>query len=68
MNYILFFHFHEIDDDKNINARLMIDEKIVIVQFKILGEKQSRIVGYFDNENVFNIVAYDYNHNIYQRT
>ena len=62
------FHFHEIDDDKNINARLMIDEKIVIVQFKIPGEKQSRIVGYFDNENVFNIVAYDYNHKIYQRT
>ena len=35
--------------------------------FKIPGEKQSRIVGYFDNENVFNIVAYDYKHSIYKR-
>lgn len=61
------FHFHEIDDDKDINAKLKIDDEITLVQFKIPGEKQSRIVGYFDNENVFNIVAYDYKHSIYKR-
>ena len=61
------YHFHEIDNDKNINAKLKIDEEITLVQFKIPGEKQSRIVGYFDNENVFNIVTYDYKHLIYKR-
>ena len=61
------FHFHEIDNDKDINARLHIDEDVLLVQFKITGEKQSRIVGYFDDKNVFNIIAYDYDHKIYPR-
>lgn len=62
------FHFHEIDNDKNINAKLDVSEEIALVQFKIPGEKQSRVVGYFDSGNVFNIVVYDYNHQIYSRT
>lgn len=61
------YHFHEIDNDKHINSKLKINQGISLVQFKLSGDKESRVVGYFDNDNVFNIVAYDYNHKIYPR-
>lgn len=61
------FHFHEIDFDKNINSKLKILPEISLMQFKLSGDRKSRIVGYFDNNNVFNIVAYDYSHKIYPK-
>lgn len=61
------FHFHEIDTDKNINSKLKIDETIPLVQFKLPDDKESRIIGYFDSKNIFNIVVYDYTHQIYKR-
>lgn len=61
------FHFHEIDYDKHINSKLKIAEEISLVQFKLIGDKESRVIGFFDNDNVFNIVAYDYLHKIYPR-
>lgn len=61
------FHYHEIDDDKNINSKLSIDETIPLVQFKFPGDKESRVIGFFDSNNIFNIVLYDYSHQIYKR-
>ncbi|MGN0728027.1 hypothetical protein [Treponema sp.] len=60
------YHFHDIENKKNINKMLKIDSDIVLTQFKIIGEQESRIIGYFDN-NIFYIVAYDYNHKIYPK-
>ena len=61
------YHFHEIDSDKDINSKLNVPEEISLIQFKLSGDRESRIIGYFDDRNVFNIVAYDYKHKIYPR-
>lgn len=58
------FHFHEIPGDKAIYNEIKIKDTLLI-QMKLTGDRESRVVGFFDESNVFNIVAYDYNHNIY---
>lgn len=61
------YHFHEIDNDKNINTKLKVSQEISLIQFKLSGDRESRIIGFFDSDNVFNVVAYDYNHKVYPR-
>ena len=61
------FHFHEIEFDKGIHSKLKIPNDIELIQFKLPSDKESRIVGYFDSDNIFNIVIYDYRHQIYPR-
>ncbi|MBR0101269.1 MAG: hypothetical protein IJP90_16365 [Treponema sp.] len=59
------FHFHEIPGDKPIYNEMKIKEDTLLIQMKLTGDRESRIVGFFDEKNIFNIVAYDYNHKIY---
>lgn len=63
------FHFHEIPGDKAIYNEIKFKETVIkdtlLIQMKLPGDRESRIVGFFDEANIFNIVAYDYNHNIY---
>ena len=59
------FHFHEIPGDKAIYSEVKIREDTLLIQMKLTGDKESRLVGFFDEENIFNVVAYDYNHKIY---
>lgn len=61
------FHFHDIERDNMIFSKLKIDNDTPLVQFKLTGDKESRIVGYFDEKNVFSIIAYDYNHRVYPK-
>ena len=58
------FHFHPVE--KNIpilNEYLSVD----LAQFKVPGLKQGRLIGFLDEQNVFNILLYDSQHNIYSR-
>lgn len=59
------FHFHEIR--KNIPILEDNYSSIDILQFKIPGQKQGRFVGFFDENNIFHILIYDSQHNIYER-
>lgn len=58
------FHCHEIEKDIRILKEY---DTIDLTQFKIPGQKQGRFVGFFDENNVFNILIYDSQHNIYKR-
>lgn len=58
------FHFHYIEKDISIlNEYASVD----LTQFKIPGHKQGRFVGFFDENNVFNILLYDSQHSVYSR-
>ena len=58
------FHCHEVEKDiKGLDDYRDID----LVQFKLPGQKQGRIIGFFDENNVFKILLYDANHQIYKR-
>lgn len=62
------FHYHAIENDKSIYKEIKFKDEIpTLYQFKLLGCKQSRIIGFYDEKNNFNIVAYDYSHQIYKR-
>ena len=60
------FHFHEVDKEiPELNDFEI--EDVSFVQFKLPNHKQSRFVGFFDERNIFNIVIFDYGHNVYAR-
>ncbi len=53
------YHFHEfIENVSVLNSYTDRD----MVQFKIPGQKQGRFIGFFDNNNVFNVLLYDSQH------
>lgn len=58
------FHFHSIDEDI---PGLQDFNHIDLAQFKVPGQKQGRFIGYFDEKNIFNILIYDSQHNVYSR-
>ncbi len=60
------FHFHDIDKDIPELQDFEIKD-VVFVQFKLPNHKQSRFVGFFDERSIFNIVIFDYDHNICKR-
>lgn len=59
------FHCHAVTKNISILAEY---DPVDLTQFKIPGLKEGRFVGFFDEENVFNILLYDSQHNIYERT
>lgn len=61
------FHYHIIPNEKRIYKELFNQNEEIpeLYQFKLTGDRQSRIVGYFDSFYNFQIVAYDYKHQIY---
>ena len=60
------FHFHEVDKEiPELNDFEI--EDVSFVQFKLPNHKQSRFVGFFDERNIFNVVIFDYCHNVYAR-
>ena len=65
------FHAHEILDESKIPGRIKSHlnkigaEDLMPFQFKAFNEK--RIVGFFNSEDVFEIVCCDFLHEIYQR-
>lgn len=59
------FHFHDIDI--YVAELHKFNDSIDYSQFKVPNLAQGRFVGYFDENNVFNIVLYDANHKIYSR-
>lgn len=60
------FHFHIVDYDKKV-YKLIDDKNLELHQFKVQGDGEARIIGYFNTENIFCIVAYDYNHQLYPK-
>lgn len=61
------FHYHIIPNEKKIYKELFNENEEIpeLYQFKLTGDRQSRIIGYFDSIYTFQIVAYDYKHQIY---
>lgn len=60
------FHFHEIKKDIPILSKKEYNS-VDIFQVKIPGQKQGRFIGFFDKNNVFHILIYDSQHNVYER-
>ncbi len=53
------YHFHPFNENLAVLNKY---SKIDLDQFKILGQKQGRFIGFFDQDNVFNILLYDSQH------
>lgn len=62
------FHYHEIENDKSIYKEISFEDEIpTLYQFKLPSDRQSRVVGFYDEKNDFNVVIYDYSHQVYKR-
>lgn len=58
------FHFHSIEKDIPVLNEY---DSVDLTQFKIPGCKQGRFIGFFDENNIFNILLYDSQHTVYSR-
>lgn len=53
------YHFHPFNENLSI---LKSYSAVDLDQFKIQGQKQGRFIGFFDENNIFNILLYDSQH------
>ncbi len=53
------YHFHSFNENLPVLKDYM---DVDLEQFKIKGQKQGRFIGFFDKNNIFNILLYDSQH------
>lgn len=53
------FHFHPFENELNVLNEY---KDAALDQFKVPGLKHGRFIGFFDNNNIFNILLYDSQH------